>query len=266
MSTCKNCGSSIDDNLDNCPFCGQVMIKEDFKEISETFTEEISDESLIQQDNQLTKTSQDEDEILYAPEIEEMIDGDGKPHLEQLEIVPERKYYIWLLLGIISLGIVLLIYLFINIEDLERHSYYPIEPRGEPINISASQSLMIFLIAICFGFIPILWWIYYKKYASLYYHLRNQKADSAPFKVPHPLIYLIPLVLSHLIALIPTIVWFATGNDVRATAPAVFWSVIGLVLLFTFITFALDYLWQRSFNFHIRYANNALATATTQEE
>ncbi|RLI66283.1 MAG: hypothetical protein DRP02_08180 [Candidatus Gerdarchaeota archaeon] len=273
MPLCPNCGSSVDDGLTVCPFCHAKIPLTTLPQMPEP---EVSEhQEIFQQPESKTKTSGittepegEEEIILHTPTIEELEKAEETVLQEQtvdLEIVPERRYWLWFLLGVGTVGIIFLIYLFINIEDLERHSYYPLDSRAEPINVNTSQTMMIFLVAICFGFIPILWWIYYKKYASLYDHLKEQKKETAPYKVPRPIWYMLPLISSHLLALIPTIVGFATGINIREAIPPLFWSILAIVILFTSINFVLDFLWQRAFNAHLKMTMAKLSLKKTQE-
>ncbi len=254
MPICQNCGSSVEDRVKLCPFCGGKI------EVSNTFVKpsEIDEETveiiIKQKKEQIVDAEQDgESVILHTPEIEEMeFLEDDEPEVitQTLEIIPERNYIYWALLGIISAGIIFLIYLFVNISDLEKHSHYPKDSQAAAINVNSSQTLLFFLIAICFGFIPVLWWIYHKKYSSLYFHLRNQKNEIAPFKIPHPAFYLIPLISSHILAIIPSLVGFISGQNIRIEMPMLFWSVLGCVLFLSIIPLILDFLWQRAFNAH----------------
>ena len=257
LPTCKNCGSFVDEEIDKCPFCGADIDKSDFVASDETVSNDKEETKVIPQQQYQDFIQDDESNdaiIIHTPDIDTMDQLEAKPQYipKSLEITPQRNYLIWFILGIVTVGLFFLIYLFINIEDLEKHSHYPNDSRAERIQVSASQTLMIFFIAICFGFIPVLWWIYHKKYSSLYYHLRDQKKDIAPFKIPHPAYYMVPLILSHLIALIPTIINFATSIDIRNSLPALFWSILGIVFALTIINLTLDFFWQKAFNAHIQ--------------
>ncbi|MCF2143962.1 MAG: zinc ribbon domain-containing protein [Candidatus Heimdallarchaeota archaeon] len=273
MPLCPNCGSSVDEGLTVCPFCQAKLPVTTIPQILEPEVSELQE--ILQQPESKTTASvattelkREEEIILHTPTIEELEQAEETALQEQtgdLEIVPERRYWLWFLLGVGTVGIIFLIYLFVNIEDLERHSYYPLDSRAEPINVNTSQTMMIFLVAICFGFIPILWWIYYKKYASLYDHLKDQKKETAPYKVPRPIWYMLPLISSHLLALIPTIIGFATGINIRETIPGLFWSILAIVILFTSINFVLDFLWQRAFNAHLKMTMAKLSLKKTQE-
>ena len=254
LPTCNKCGSFVDDEINKCPFCGAIVEQNEHSNIEIDDTKEEKIEIIPQQ--QLHDFMQDdisEDSIvIHTPDIDTMDQLEAEPQYvpKTLEIVPERNYFIWLALGVVTVGLFFLIYLFINIEDLEKHSHFPNDSRAERIEVSASQTMMLFLIAICFGFIPILWWVYHKKYSSLYNHLKDQKKDLAPYKIPHPAFYLVPLILSHLTALVPTIINFATTINIRDTFPALFWSILGIVLALTAVNLVLDFIWQRAFNAH----------------
>jgi len=255
MTSCHNCGSSVEDGVITCPFCGSKIDLEEMLVQPSEIDEETIEIVIKQKSSQIVEEEQDgESVILHTPDIEEMefLEDEEQIVTQTLEIIPERNYIYWALLGIISVGIIFLIYLFINISDLEKHSHYPKDSRAEAINVNTSQTLLFFLIAICFGFIPVLWWIYHKKYSSLYFHLRNQKNDTAPLKIPHPIFYLLPLMSSHIFAIIPSLVGFITQKDIRFEMPVLFWSFLGCVLFLSLIPLVLDYLWQRAFNAHIR--------------
>ena len=255
MPTCQNCGSIVEEGVNSCPFCGsKIKFVESLVQPSEIDEETI--EIIIKQ-KAVPIIDEDQDGekiILHTPEIEEMesLDDEEQIITKTLDIVPERNYIYWFFLGIISAGIIFLIYLFLNIQDLEKHSEYPKDSRAESINVNSSQTLLFFLIAVCFGFIPVLWWIYYKKYSSLYYHIRNQRNNTAPFKIPHPIYYMLPLICSHLLAIVPSIIGFATGMNIRIEMPTLFWGLFGGIVVLSLIPIVLDYFWQRAFNAHIK--------------
>lgn len=255
MPTCHNCGSIVEEGVNSCPFCGsKIKYIESLVQPSEIDEETI--EIIIKQ-KAVPKIDEEHDGeriILHTPDIEEMesLDDEEQIITKTLDIVPERNYIYWFFLGIISAGIIFLIYLFLNIQDLEKHSQYPKDSRAEAINVNSSQTLLFFLIAVCFGFIPVLWWIYYKKYSSLYYHIRNQRNNTAPFKIPHPIYYMLPLICSHLLAIVPSIIGFITEVNIQITMPTLFWGLFGGIVVLSLIPIVLDYFWQRAFNAHIK--------------
>ena len=255
MPTCHSCGSIVEEGLKSCPFCG-TKIRTDISIVQPSEIDEETVEIIIKQKAvPIIDEKQDGDTIvLHTPDIEEMesLDDEEQIITKTLDIVPERNYIYWFLLGIISAGIIFLVYLFLNIQDLEKHSEYPKDSRADSIKVNSSQTLLFFLIAVCFAFIPVLWWIYYKKYSSLYYHLRNQKNTTAPFKIPHPVFYMLPLICSHLLALVPSIIGLAIQVIIRDEMPTLFWGLFGGIMVLSIIPIVLDYLWQRAFNAHIK--------------
>ncbi|MBK5112752.1 MAG: hypothetical protein KGD59_00755 [Candidatus Heimdallarchaeota archaeon] len=256
MPTCYECGSTVEEGINSCPFCGVKLKFEKQIVLPSEIDEETVEIVIKQRAVPIIDEKQDgESEVLHTPNIEEMefLEDDEAQFVTQtLDIVPERNYIYWALLGIISVGIVFLVYLFINIEDLEKHSQYPKDSRAESINVNASQTLLFFLIAICFGFIPVLWWVYYKKYSSLYSHIRNQRNDTAPFKIPHTLFYVLPLICSHLLAIVPLIIGWVIRDNVRFVMPTLFWGLCGGIVVLSIIPLVLDYFWQRAFNAHLK--------------
>ena len=255
MPTCHSCGSTVEEGLKSCPFCG-VKIKTVTPIIQPSEIDDETVEIIIKQKAvPIFDEKQDGDtEVLHTPNIEEMesLDDEEQIITKTLDIVPERNYFYWFLLGIISAGIIFLVYLFLNIQDLEKHSEYPKDSRADSIKVNSSQTLFFFLIAVCFAFIPVLWWIYYKKYSSLYYHLRNQKNTTAPFKIPRPVFYMLPLICSHLLALAPSIIGWAIQGNIRIEMPTLFWGLFGGIMVLSIIPIILDYLWQRAFNAHVK--------------
>jgi hypothetical protein len=255
MTTCSKCGSSAEEGTTYCPFCGAELVIDDPIVQPSEIDDETIEIVIKQKAIQLIDEEQDgETDVLHTLDIEEMdfLEEEEQYVTTTLDIVPERTYIYWALLGVISAGIVFLIYLFINIEDLQKHSQYPKDPRAEKINVNASQTLLFFMIAICFGFIPVLWWIYYKKYSSLYLHIRDQRSDTAPFKIPHTIFYMLPLICSHLLAIVPSIIGSAMKVNVRLVMPTLFWGLMAGVFALSIIPLVLDYLWQRAFNAHLK--------------
>ncbi|MHA1124528.1 MAG: RING finger protein [Candidatus Heimdallarchaeota archaeon] len=246
MPTCKECGSFIDQQVAKCPICGS-KIKSSTTEESTTPYDKI-----VTEHDEASDLPIDE-EIVHAPDIEYMEIGEDVPEemLKSLHIVPQRNYFKWLAIGILTFGIGLMFYLYLSMEDLEKHSRYPNDLRAEPIKVDTSRLLLLFLSAIFCGFIPILWWIYHQKYASLYYHLKDQKEDKAPQKIIHWAFYMVPLVSSHLVALIPTIYGFATGINFVVTYVAIFWSLFGVVLALSITVMVLEFYWQKALNMHL---------------
>ena len=259
MPICKKCNSFVEEDLINCPFCGEVIIEQETiknETLNDDFLEESISQDRIQKPKIIGVKTQDDEFILHSPEMEslEMQEYEEQEVSLSLEKVPQRNYLVWMALGIISVGIIFLIYLYLNLEDLEKHSKYPNELKAKPIEVNASSMLTLFIISICFSFIPILWYIYYKKYASLYFHIKEQNFETAPHKIIHPVFYMIPLVLSHLTALVPAIISLTTSINIRESYPLIFWLIFGFVAILSIINLTLDYLWQRAFNEHTRIA------------
>jgi len=265
MLICANCNSTIDDEAIVCPFCG-LEIKQNEKQDddidpSSDYKIKLDDTNLIIEKQKASPqpvgdTNSIEDLTFHSPDIEEieMEEFQNQEVPISLSEVPERNYLIWFLLGIVTVGVCFLIYLYLNIEDLEKHSHYPLELKAKPIKVNTSSLLMLFFISICFLFIPILWYLYYLKYASLYNHIREQKNETAPVKLLHPAFYMIPLVLSHIIALVPSIITMATNINIRASYPGLFLSIFGTIIILTLVTSVMDYYWQKSFNTHCKIA------------
>ncbi|MHA1442450.1 MAG: hypothetical protein ACTSPK_11390 [Candidatus Heimdallarchaeota archaeon] len=170
MPTCKECGSFIDQEATKCPICGTSI---DASTIDEHTTEY---ENSIPDLDEIGEVPVDDEQVVQSPDIEFMGIGEKVPEerLRSLSIVPQRNYFKWVAIGIFTLGIGFLLYLYLSLEDLEKHSHYPNDLRAKQIEVNTSRLLLLFLVAIFCGFIPILWWIYYDKYASLYYHLKDQ--------------------------------------------------------------------------------------------
>lgn len=248
MPTCKECGSFIDQEAEKCPICGSVIEASTTKDTTTTYDNSSTDEFEIKD------LPVDDDFVVHSPDLEYMEIGEKIPEerLQALHVVPQRNYFKWLAIGIITLGIGLMFYLYLTIEDLEKHSNYPNDIRARPIEVNTSRLLLLFLAAIFCGFIPILWWIYWQKYASLYYHLKDQKEDMAPKKIIHPAVYMVPLILSHVIVLIPTIYGFATGINFVVVYAFYFWLIFGFELALSITVMILDFYWQEAFNLHLQ--------------
>lgn len=270
MPICSKCYSIVDDEADQCPFCGQKIeqgnIDTKHKEANSTThkvtldrSEEIpqliveKQKAYPQPDNYETE---EETAVFHSPDIEEIeLDEHQSQEIPlSLAPVPERNYLLWVGLGIITVGICFLVYLYLNFEDLEKHSHYPLEIKAKPIKVNPSSLLILFFIAICFLFIPILWYMYYTKYSSLYNHIREQKKETAPVKILHPVFYMIPLVLSHLLALVPTIIFWISEINIQTVFSGWYWAITAGVIICTLVTFILDYLWQKAFNQHSKIA------------
>lgn len=275
MPICKNCNSTISEEAEICPFCGQPLADSiktkssadlvPSKNSSSNESARISPQPIYQHVGEIDFSDQ---YVFTSPDTEEL---ELQEYQEQtipanLEPLPQRNYWLWFLLGVITLGIGFLIYLYINLEDLEKHSVYPNEFKAEDIEVNASSILLLFVVSICFFFIPILWYIYYKKYASLYYHLKDQKKDTAPYKLVHPAYYLSCVIVTNLLALVHPIIYTFTEIDIQMTIPAVFWAIVGLVIVFTIPTFILDYLWQRAYNAHAEIAMKNLGIHPIEEK
>jgi len=268
MPICPNCNSAIDDDVFVCPFCEMTIEQEnkqdDNKELSSDYTIKLDDSDspnlIIEKQKASPQPEGDsvssEELIFHSPDIEEieMEEFQNQNIPVSLSQVPERNYLIWFLLGIATVGVCFLIYLYLNFEDLEKHSHYPLELKAKPIKVNTSSLLILFFISICFLFIPILWYMYYLKYASLANHIREQKIDTAPIKLLHPAYYMIPLVLSHILAVVPSIIYFTSTIDIRASFPGLFWSIFASIIVLTLITSIMDYYWQKAFNSHCKIA------------
>ncbi|MBD3189725.1 MAG: hypothetical protein GF308_03735 [Candidatus Heimdallarchaeota archaeon] len=281
MPFCSHCGSYVEDEVDICPFCKHTIEQE--KEGKKTRSPLITDKkhfpikgitdreaiekvpekklatqpSFVTHPADTTKTEQGEPIVFHSPSLEsyglEEEEQAKRRQLQpeeqqQLPKLPIRDYWKWLLIGIFTFGLGFLVYLYITLADLEQLAKYPTEPKSQPIEVNVTSYLLLFFVSICFGFIPILWWIYYKKYASLYYNLKNLGQQKAPHKSFHPAIYLTPIVLSHLWAIIPNILLLITGENFFSSYPAIYWIFVSILLILSIIILGLDYFWQRAYN------------------
>lgn len=268
MLICTNCNSAVDDEASVCPFCGmrieQKAMQDDNKELPSDYTIKLDDSdspNLIIEKQKASPqpvgdSTSSEDLVFHSLDIEEIEMEEFQNQIVPISLspVPERNYLIWFLLGIATVGVCFLIYLYLNLEDLEKHSHYPLELKAKPIKVNTSSLLMLFFFSICFLFIPILWYLYYIKYASLANHIREQKIDTAPIKLLNPTFYMIPLVLSHILAVIPAIIQLATKIDIRIAYLGLFWSIFAAIIVLTLVTSVMDYYWQKAFNNHCKIA------------
>lgn len=178
-----------------------------------------------------------------------------------------RRYIPYLLLGIVTLGIGLIIYMMKNLRDLEEHETYgevekgahPILSPGETF-INFNQMLQnrlyyspwylipIFIISISYDLISAA----EDKYSSLYYHLKEQTKETAPIKSPHAMIFLISLILfivSIALVLPTTITSVIYSLPLISLTSYITAGVAGASLLVIILCGAI---WQKAFNEHIK--------------
>jgi len=166
LSFCPSCGASIEKDKDTyCPFCGAPTKteKKAEKPVTDYLQTEVEFpakpmEPIAAPGGYPTGTSYP---AAVAP------DPQGLP---QLEI---RSFWMWTLLGIVTFGIASFIYLYYNIEDLNKLDQYP-KPAGVPsTRIDTSNMLIIVLIGFFTGFISIIMLIAtYMKFEKLYKYVQ----------------------------------------------------------------------------------------------
>ncbi len=193
------------------------------------------------------------------------VKGDLKPVEYRSSLGKKRIYVLYLLFGIFTLGVGFIVYLNRNLRDLEHHETFKEEEGAQPI-LAEGQALRGFkdimkdrvyyspwylglfaLITIIFDLLT----TSEEKYSSLYYHLKKQSKETAPFKSPHPKFYfafLILLIISGVVVIATSITGFTLNND---PVTYVFYASLGVLCLCFFIIVICGALWQRAFNEHI---------------
>ncbi|MHA1501562.1 MAG: hypothetical protein ACTSSB_06895 [Candidatus Heimdallarchaeota archaeon] len=193
------------------------------------------------------------------------VEGELKAVEFQSNLGKKRIYILYLLFGIVTLGIGFVVYLNRNLSDLGNHETFKEEVGAQPI-LSEGEALRGFktimkdriyyspwylglfaLITIAYDLLT----TSEEKYSSLYYHLVKQPEETAPYKSPHPRLFLVSLILfiiSSIVVIVTSITGFSLGSD---PITIVFYVFLGILCISFFILVMCGALWQRAFNEHI---------------
>ncbi|MBD3191270.1 MAG: hypothetical protein GF308_11530 [Candidatus Heimdallarchaeota archaeon] len=156
MKYCPHCGFQIEEGK-FCPSCGAEIFEEPPSKVPPA-TEEAEEEY---------SSKYQTETVEHRPPPE---------HLPQLE---RRNYWLWFLLSIVT-GVFGIIYLYMNITDLNKLDRYP-KPRGVPsTNIKEDTMIILGVIGLVVGFLPFVMIYYnYLKFEKLHnyimYHPRKQE-------------------------------------------------------------------------------------------
>lgn len=178
-----------------------------------------------------------------------------------------RRYFPYLLLGIVTLGVGLIFYMMKNLRDLEEHETHSADEKGAQPLLGAGEAFLNFhqilqnrifysvryLVILCVITISYdLITAAESKYSSLYFHLKGQSKETAPIKSPHAAIFLIAFILYviSIAIVLPT----AITNLVYSL------PFVGLILYITagiagasfLVILICGAVWQKAFNEHIK--------------
>ncbi len=178
-----------------------------------------------------------------------------------------RRYFPYLLLGIVTLGVGLIFYMMKNLRDLEEHETHSKEEKGaQPLLQSGETFLnfhqilqnrifysvrymaMLCVITISYDLITAA----ESKYSSLYHHLKGQSKETAPIKSPHSAIFLISFILYivSIAIVLPTAI-----TDIVYSIPLVgltFYIAAGVAGASFLVVLLCGAIWQKAFNEHVK--------------
>ena len=177
----------------------------------------------------------------------------------------KRIYILYFLFGLSTLGIGSIVYLMRNLKDLALHQNHDVEKNANPIlsqgetftnfnqilqnrlYYSPYYMIPLFVITIAYDLISAA----EDKYSALYYHLKEQEKETAPYKSPHSGLFLtslIALIVSLAVEIPVAITSFIYSQPYLSVTFYVMTSIAGVSLVILIICEAL---WQRAFNTHI---------------
>lgn len=168
-SFCPSCGASIEDSDTYCPFCGAPTKTEK----KEEKTVAVYPEPDVDFPAEPAKPIQTYEPIA-APGAPTGVSypattAPGRSSGPQLEI---RSFWMWFLLGFVTFGIASLVYLYYNIEDLNKLDQHP-KPAGVPsTHTDTSNILILVIIGLFTGFLGIITLIAtYMKFEKLHKYI-----------------------------------------------------------------------------------------------
>ncbi|MHA1187893.1 MAG: zinc ribbon domain-containing protein [Candidatus Heimdallarchaeota archaeon] len=145
MTFCPSCGASIETKDTYCPFCGAPTIteKKEEKSAADIPAEPVKPMQPIAAPGTITPVTS------YPAATSVTVTHT----LPQLEI---RSFWIWTLLTMVTGGIAGYVYLYYNIEDLNKLDQYP-KPAGVPNTRTDTSNLVILvIIGLCTGLISLI--------------------------------------------------------------------------------------------------------------
>ncbi len=178
-----------------------------------------------------------------------------------------RRYFPYLLLGIVTLGVGLIFYMMINLRDLESHEAHSEEEKGAEPLLQSGEAFLNFhqilqnrvfysvrymailcVITISYDLISAA----ESKYSSLYFHLKGQSKETAPVKSPHAMIFIFAFIL-YVISI--AVVLPSAITSLVYSLPSVslvFYIMAGVAGASFLVILICGAVWQKAFNEHIK--------------
>lgn len=170
---------------------------------------------------------------------------------QQLPILNQRSFWLWLLLSIITLGIGGLIYLYLNLDDLNRLDKYP-----RPANVPSTKNETVILILLALCLPPIgLFIAMYVKFHKLQRYLAahpvrgSQQVASGGKVLTIMLFSAFMSVASSLVYRIKMYFFPGPIGPVVYVTTALI-GIVGLILAIVLLVY--NYHWQEAYNERVR--------------
>ena len=252
LAFCPSCGASIDAETDTyCPFCGAPTKTEKKEEKSVTDYSETDVDFPAEQAKPI-QTMQP----IAAPGAPTgttypATTTPGRSAGPQLEI---RSFWMWFLLGIVTFGIASIVYLYYNIEDLNKLDQHP-KPAGVPsTHTDTSNLLIIVIIGLCTGFLSIIMIIAtYMKFEKLHKYVAAHPQRQQTLPISGGKYLLITLCMSFGVGILSYAVTIPAAFIPDPNTQLIVMLVISLVLSLVSLGVSIYVLiqqanWQKAYN------------------
>ncbi|MFX1537155.1 MAG: zinc-ribbon domain-containing protein [Promethearchaeota archaeon] len=245
-----------------CPFCGAEVSKEDVfcpqcgskLEVPEKDTEKIGP---IVSEDELTAKEQVDPSYGYPAQYP------PTPQQAYLPPLETRNFWAWYLLSLVSGGIAMLIYMYLNFEDLNKLAAYP-RPREVPSpEVDTQLVLILFIVSFITGGSGgsiVMIYLYYLKFQKLHDYLQYhpQKQETIPLEgtkiVILQIMSCIGIVCFFPLFFIP--VFLFLGNNVVFISLIILAVIAFIVLIGITIYFLIESAkWQQAYNERVLMIN-----------
>ena len=248
MSFCPSCGASIEKDKDTyCPFCGAPTITEKKEEkLADDFPAEpakpIESMQPIAAPGTITP-------VTSYPATTTTQSSQTAP---QLEI---RSFWMWTLLGLVTFGIASYVYMYYNIQDLDKLSQHPAPAGVKSTHIDTSNLTILIIVGLITGLIGVLMLIgTFLKFQKLHEYINShpQRQQTIPISGAR---YLITSIIgSCVISIIPIAMAIPMAFEMMDETmyliiSAVLYGVMGIgCLIFGIYMLIQQANWQKAYN------------------
>jgi len=247
LTFCPACGASIEEKDTYCPFCGSPTITE--KKEEKSVTDDLQKD--VDFPEEVPPPPPQTYQPIAAPGTTSYPQPVKSTSAPQLEI---RSFWMWFLLGMITFGIANFVYLYYNIEDLNKLDRHP-RPAGVPsTHTDTSNMTILIIIGLFTGFLSIIMIIAtYMKHQKLHDYIKAhpQRQQTLPMSGSKYLVFSLcsGFIIGIVVSAVAIPIAFIEDPMLLVIIGPILYGVVGLISLGVAIYLLLASAnWQKAYN------------------